>query len=214
MEDLDSWLREFDRVVKHVSAGQGLLPEDRIAHMLASWPAESLVGENLRLVQASLAYQRLELDEDLESCWEMILRRLRTFAVQPAVARWRAQDLWRNLYWPGDIDQFHTVLDRCLAAHIRNHIPKAEDEVVLRYLELVPPAFALHCEHPSLAPPGGWALGPLRQTAKDYFSLQQVYGARNEGGKPKNRAVRAEGDGSETDSDRDVCQGQGHKPAL
>ena len=42
--DLDSCLREFDRVVNHVSSNKGLIAEDRIAHLLSCWPSTTDVG--------------------------------------------------------------------------------------------------------------------------------------------------------------------------
>ena len=87
LEDIDAWLREFDRVVSHVSSAQGLLPEDRIAHLLAAWPRESLVGEHMRLDQQTPEYQAVEVSNALESCWAMLLKRLRSYSVEPALAR-------------------------------------------------------------------------------------------------------------------------------
>ena len=56
LEDLDGWLREFDRIISHISGNRGLIPEDRITHLLAAWPFETDVGENMRLDQQSDAY--------------------------------------------------------------------------------------------------------------------------------------------------------------
>ena len=47
--DLDSWLREFDRVVAHISGNSGMIPEDRIAHLLGCWGPETDMGENMRM---------------------------------------------------------------------------------------------------------------------------------------------------------------------
>ena len=82
---------------------------------------------------------------ELESCWQMLLTTLRSYAVPPATALRNAQKLWRNWAWPSDntIQSFHTLLRRTLMACERNHIPKAEHEVVLRYLELLPTECAL-----------------------------------------------------------------------
>ncbi len=35
LADLDSWLRESDRVVNHVSSNRGLIAEVRITHLLS-----------------------------------------------------------------------------------------------------------------------------------------------------------------------------------
>ena len=73
LQDLDEWLAEFDRVVHHVSGGRGVMAEDRISHMLAAWPAESLVGENMRLDQRKPAYKQLEASGKHEECWAICL---------------------------------------------------------------------------------------------------------------------------------------------
>ena len=36
LEDLDSWLHEFDRVVCHISGDAGMVPQDRIHNLLAA----------------------------------------------------------------------------------------------------------------------------------------------------------------------------------
>ena len=69
--DLDSWLREFDRVVSHVSSGRGLIAEDRIAHLLACWGAETDVGENMRMDQQVDSYLHMERAGNMEGCWAM-----------------------------------------------------------------------------------------------------------------------------------------------
>ena len=56
--DLDAWLREFDRVVAHLSGSRGLIPEDRIAHLLSCLGPETDPGENMRLDQQSDPYLR------------------------------------------------------------------------------------------------------------------------------------------------------------
>ena len=51
LADLDSWLREFDRVVAHVSSNRGMTAADRIAHLLSCWGPDTDVGENMRMDQ-------------------------------------------------------------------------------------------------------------------------------------------------------------------
>ena len=60
LENLDMWLDELNRVVNHVSGGRGLVPQDKITHMLAAWPMETDVGENLRMDQRTLEYKEKE----------------------------------------------------------------------------------------------------------------------------------------------------------
>ena len=57
----------------------------------------------------------------------------------------------------------------------RNHIPKQEHEVVLKYLELIPTDCALWLEDPLRVPPGGWQLVPLMREAEAYFELRRVW---------------------------------------
>ena len=50
LENLEGWLKEFDRVVQHVSAGVGLLAQDRITHLLAhTVPTERPLGRSIAL---------------------------------------------------------------------------------------------------------------------------------------------------------------------
>ena len=185
LENLDAWLQEFDRVVQHVSSGQGLVAQDRITHLLAAWPRETLVGENMRLDQQTKEYRRLEAAGDMESCWRLLLKTLRGYTVPPAVARRKAQSYWSALAWPADntLASFHTLLRRALMACERNNIPKDDHEVVMRYLELVPSACALHLEDPLRVPADGWKLEGLMRAAEEYFELRKVYsGDGSEGG--------------------------------
>ena len=119
-------MREFDWIALHVSAGQGLLPEDQITHLLASWPEGSLVGDNLRLDQESLEYRASENVGDLESRWAMLLIRLKEHAIEPAIARRKAEAAWRELYWTGDLDSFNLLFRQALTGLRRNHISKVD----------------------------------------------------------------------------------------
>ena len=108
MEDLDGLLREFDRVVSHVSSGKGLMAVDQIAHLLAAWGPSTDVGENMRIAQQTEKYLRSERQNLMEACWQMLLDRPDPYRVEPAEARLKAEVFWAGLYWPGDIDGFNT----------------------------------------------------------------------------------------------------------
>ena len=73
LEDLDAWLQEFDRVVDHVSSGRGIIAQDRIGNLLACWPKETNIGENLRMDQRQHDYLEAEQRGDYELCWKMLL---------------------------------------------------------------------------------------------------------------------------------------------
>ena len=64
----------------------------------------------------------------------------------------------------------------------RNHIPKAEHEVVLRYLELLPTDCAFYLEDPVRVPREGWRLEPLMAVARAYFELREIYGGTGKAG--------------------------------
>ena len=184
LENLEGWLKEFDRVVQHVSAGAGLLPQDRITHLLAARPVSTDVGENMRLDQQTEEYRRREGNGEYEWCWEFLLATLRRYAISPATARRKAQLLWSSLAWPtdGTLRSFHTLLRRALLACERNRVAKADHEVVLRYLEFIPAECALHLEDPIRAPADGWTLAPLMRAAEDYYELRQAYPSMGDGG--------------------------------
>lgn len=145
LEDLDSWLQEFDRVMKHL-CGVGSTPEDRIHQLLACWPMETLVGGNLRMDQNSKEYRQLYDAGNIEGCWSMLLGRLNSFRAEPVVSRRKAEELWRTLTWTGDCESFHTVLRKTLTACARNNIPRTDYEVVIKYLELIPREAAITME--------------------------------------------------------------------
>ena len=68
--DFDSWLRKFDRVVAHLSGSRGLIPEDRIAHLLSCWGPETDPGENMRLDQQSDPYLTYMVRSWQDAPWE------------------------------------------------------------------------------------------------------------------------------------------------
>ncbi len=74
--DLDTWLKEFDRVVAHVSGNCGLIPEDRITHLLSCWSSETDAGENMRPDQQSDVHLEAESAGRMAECWQMLLARL------------------------------------------------------------------------------------------------------------------------------------------
>ena len=121
--DLDSWLREFDRVVAHLSGSWGLIPEDRIAHLLSFWGPKTDPGENMRLDQQSDPYLNYEREGQMENCWQVLLARLNRYCVEPSEARRAAEALWNGLYWPGEIDAFHTSMRRAVTSMRRVHMP-------------------------------------------------------------------------------------------
>ena len=134
LEDLNTWLREFDRVVAHVSNGRGLMAADRISHLLAAWSVHTDVGENMRMDQETTEYSKFEREGHMEECWRILLRRLDMYRVEPAEARRKAEALWSGLHWPGDIDSFHTLMRRAVTKMKQVHLPKADHEICVRYL--------------------------------------------------------------------------------
>ena len=183
--DLDSWLREFDRVVAHVSSNKGLMAEDRIAHLLSCWGAETDVGENMRMDQQSTEYLVLEAKGEMEKCWSMLLARLNKYRVEPAEARRREEAQWAALYWPGDLDAFHTMVRRAVTALRKAHTPLADHSVVFKYLELLPKEKAIALDDPLRRPAMGWTADALMQASKELFSLERAYDGSNASGLPK-----------------------------
>ena len=78
-------MREFDRVVAHVSGSRGMLAAVRIAHLLSCWPCEGDIVENLRLDQQTHEYLSLRAQGNMESRWAILLARLNTYRVEPTV---------------------------------------------------------------------------------------------------------------------------------
>jgi len=189
LEDLDSWLQDFDRVTQHVSGNQGLMAQDRITHLLAAWPKEMDVGENMRLDQRADKYLLAERSGDMEACWSILLDRLNTYRVEPALARRKAEKQWSQLYWPGDIEALDTLMRRASTALRRNNVPKSDYDLVLRYLELLPKEKAKSLEDPLRRPAAGWLFADLQKAARDLFSLDRAYDDTGSGIPTRTRAT-------------------------
>ena len=67
LDDLEEWLREFDRVTMHISNNQGMNSQDRILHLMAAWPKGTDFGDELRLEQTMSVYLEWERKFDLSS---------------------------------------------------------------------------------------------------------------------------------------------------
>ena len=96
----------------------------------------------MRLDQDTKEYRQMEIEGDYEGCWKMLTNTLNKYAVPPARARRRAQAMWNDLAWPqdgGGIKAFHTSLRQALMACDRQHVAKAEHDVVKTYLGRIPP---------------------------------------------------------------------------
>ena len=50
----------IDGIAPHVSSNNGLIAEDRIAHLLSCWGPDTDVGENMRMNQQTSQYIELE----------------------------------------------------------------------------------------------------------------------------------------------------------
>ena len=74
--DLGAWLREFDRVVAHLSGSRGLIPEGHIAHLLSCWGPGTDPGGNMRLDQQSDPYLTYEREGQMVICVQVLLARL------------------------------------------------------------------------------------------------------------------------------------------
>ena len=193
LEDLDSWLTEFDRVVNHIGGPKGLMISDRIAHLLAAWGKDTIVGENMRLDQQTAAYISAERAGDMQTCWDILLTRLNAYRVEPAEARRRAEHLWAALYWPGDLDSFNTLVRRAVLAMRKAHVDLADHTVVFKYLELLPPEKAIALDDPLRRPSMGWTYEGLMAAAKEMFSLEKAYAAASAAGSgiPQRQRQRA-----------------------
>ena len=116
----------------------------------------------------------------------MLTNTLGKYAVPPARARRRAQAMWSDLAWPhdgGGIKAFHTALRQALMACDRQNVAKAEHDVVMRYLELIPRECAIYLEDPLRVPkPTGWTLEPLLKEAEEYYELRKAYPVKDEDG--------------------------------
>ena len=158
-ENLDEWLRDFDRVVAHVSSNRGMSPQDRISHLLGLWPLGSDVGENMRLDMSTPDFLQAEQDGNHEECLQILLARLNSYRVDPAEGRRKAEALWNAVHWPGNIQAFHTLLRRAVTAMKRYHQPLADYQLVIKYLELIPSEKARMREDPLRRPKTGsiWA---------------------------------------------------------
>ena len=185
--DLDARLREFDRVVAHLSGSRGLIPEDRIAHLLSCWGPETDPGENMRLDQQSDPYLTYEIEGQMENCWQVLLARLDRYRVEPSEARRAAGALWNGLYWPGEIDAFHTLMGRAVTSMRRVHMPLPDHQLATRYLELIPREKAVALEDPLRRPFMGWTYEGVTVACQELFSIGRAYQGAGGGGTPHAR---------------------------
>jgi len=183
--DLDQWLREFDRVIAHVSNNTGLTAQDRITHLLASWPLEGetkVAGKELRYEQESEDYSRLEKAGNFEACCLRLLNGLKRCALQPVEARRNAQQQWNSWKWQGDIRNYNLDAREAARACARQNIPKADHDVVLRYLEMLPPECAIFLEDRLRVPAEGWTFSSVQEAALEYFQTRAAYSDNHTGG--------------------------------
>ena len=91
---------------------------------------------------------------DFAGCWAMLMDTLNKYVVPPARAGRKAQAMWSDLAWPqdGGIRAFHTSLRQALMACDRQNVAKAEHDVIMRYLELIPRECAIYLEDPLRVP--------------------------------------------------------------
>ena len=116
----------------------GMNPQDRITHLLASWPKTSSVGQDMRLEQIEPEYQALEQQRDYEQCWVILLGVLKKWAMKPAQALRHAQKLWDDLRWAGHIRNTISHIRRAVGQCRRYNVPKLDYEIVLRFLKCIP----------------------------------------------------------------------------
>lgn len=177
LADLDGWLREFGRVVAHVSSNRGLVAAGRIGHLLSCWKEDKDPGENMGMNQQTPEYLAHEAAGRMEECWKMLLKRLMQYRLDPVEARRKAEALWRDLHWPPSVEihVFHTMVRRCVTAMKKVHCPLEDYTIVLKYLELLPARMARALEDPLRRPPDGWISDALMAAASEMFSLERAY---------------------------------------
>ena len=188
-EDLPRWLADFKRVADHVSGGKGLPTKDLVIHLRACWPPNAPgepghAGESMRLDQDIKVFKQMEDVGDFAGCWAMLVNTLNKYAVPAARARRKAQAMWSDLAWPqdGGIRAFHTSLRQALMACDRQSVAKAEHDVIMRYLELIPRECAIILEDPLRVPKQhGWTLEPLLKEADEYFEIRKAYPVKDDG---------------------------------
>ena len=173
--DLDAWLLEFDRVVLHISGGEGLIAQDRITHLLSCWSGDTDIGENMRLDQREDAYRTLEKAGKYQECLDILLNTLDGYRVAPVEARRHAEALWNGLAWPDNIESFHTLLRRARTALRKVHQAPPDDMVVMKYLELMPPEKAVALEDPIRRPAVGWTPDTIMAAARGLFKVDDAY---------------------------------------
>ena len=65
----------------------------------------------------------------------------------------------------------------------RQNVAKAEHDVVMRYLELIPRECVIYLEDPLRVPKlAGWTLEPLLKEAEEYYELRRAYPVKDEDG--------------------------------
>ena len=106
-----------------------------------------------------------------------------------------------------------------MRACARQHIPKADHDVVLRYLEMLPPECAIYLEDRLRVPADGWTFTSVQEATLEYFQTRAAYSDNHTGGLRQranwsNDRKQIEGFGAgkpaPTGQSCHRCKGQGH----
>lgn len=86
-----------------------------------------------------------------------------------------AQRKWNEWRWSGDTRDFNLDAREAAQACARECIPKAEHDIDLRYLEMLPSDCAINLEDDLRRPAAGWTFISVQEAALKYFQSRALY---------------------------------------
>ncbi|CAE8737884.1 unnamed protein product, partial [Polarella glacialis] len=163
LENVEEYLREFERVSRHVTGGKTLPREEAITHLLQCWPKDSVVGDALRVAQRDQAYFAAEVAGNFAECWELLIAELEDHGKSRAVSRRDAQQAWKALKMnPGEhVREFHKAFQEF----------PADYELAMQYMDTISPAIAKYIERHGVCA----TLLEAQSSAKEWQDVEDAY---------------------------------------
>ena len=139
LEDIDGFLKEFERTCKQISGGPALPDDEQIAILLQCWEKGTVVGDALRLQQRQPGYLEAEKANKYQVCFEQLIAELVKKSTSRAQGRRIAQRDWRELKQTASetCKDFEQRFRKVYTAYCRFLPPLGEQDMLMHYLDSV-----------------------------------------------------------------------------
>ncbi len=136
--NVKAWLREFDRVCRHITSRAGLADDEYCHNLIAACPKGELAGMKLRRIQErDKSYRDLEAEGKYADCKEILLNCLLSLQRQRTVVAMDVRSKWKALKFnKGDnILKYHSNWEELRCDIEDNNLQDSEENVFLDYQE-------------------------------------------------------------------------------